>query len=457
MIITKNINHKGRAYRAITDDTRLFKSKGEVDGFLTHEILCVRSKQNKAFFTPSLCLDSVQIIESCDLGEVFIESAKAPQIIGITGTNGKTTTAAMIYSLLLDCGFRVGLLGTRGFFVNDELIKPKGLTTPCVLELYENLGICVQHQCDFFVMEVSSHAIVQDRIAGLNFALKILTNITSDHLDYHKDLEEYRAIKNSFFIGEGLKLLNADDPYGVCKDHDVFYYGIEKKGHLGVDAYALENGIDAHLTWVKGRDRDQCRIDTHLYGKYNLYNILASMSALKILTQKPLDEIARALSNFGGVSGRMEVVHQNPLVIVDFAHTHDGMQQIFESFSKQVIVVVFGAGGDRDASKRPKMGVIAQRYAQRIYLTSDNPRSENPRKIIEDILSGMNQAKSGQSIEVYEDRQEAITKALDSIQENEVLLILGKGDEDYQIIGDRKIHFDDREVVREYFKNKGLS
>lgn len=476
MIIVKNINYKGRAFRAITDDTRIFAQPSKVDlstlfpidsvnstestcmSLSTHEILCVRSKQNKDYFTSSI--DPDQIIESQDLREIFMSGpeAKAPQIVGITGTNGKTTTAAMIYSLLLDCGYRVALLGTRGFFINDQCVKPKGLTTPCVLELYENLSLSIQHQCDFFVMEVSSHAIIQERIAGLDFALRILTNITSDHLDYHGSIEEYRAVKNSFLSGMGIKILNADDPYAQCTDSEVFYYGIEKRGHLSVDVYALENGIDAHLSWWRrtkeGQEKEQCSIDTHLYGKHNLYNALAAITALKILTKKPLDAIALALNNFGGVSGRMEVVSTHPLVIVDFAHTHDGMQQIFESFNKQKISVVFGAGGDRDKTKRPKMGAMAQRYAQKIYLTSDNPRSENPSVIIEDILSGMQKAKGGQSIEVYEDRKEAIINALRSLGDDAVLLILGKGDEDYQIIGTRKIHFDDREVVREYLNSK---
>lgn len=476
MIIAKNINHKGRAFRAITDDTRIFVQPGRVDlstlspvdsvdlaqseriSLSPSEILCVRSKQNESYFTPSIKPD--QIIESQDLHKVFMSGfeVQAPQIVGITGTNGKTTTAAMIYSLLLDCGYRVALLGTRGLFINDQCIKSKGLTTPCVLELYENLNLSMQHQCDFFIMEISSHAIIQERIAGLDFALRILTNITSDHLDYHGSVEEYRAIKNSFLAGGGIKILNADDPYAQCVDPEVFYYGIEKKGHLSVDAYALENGIDAHLSWWrrtdKGQEKEQCSLDTHLYGKHNLYNALAAITALKILTQKPLDSIALALNNFGGVSGRMEVVNTHPLVIVDFAHTHDGMQQIFESFNKQDISVVFGAGGDRDKTKRPKMGAMAQRYAQKIYLTSDNPRSENPSAIIEDILSGMQEAKQGQSIEVHEDRKKAITHALSSLEDNAVLLILGKGDEDYQIIGERKIYFDDREIVREYFNDK---
>ncbi|TLD90542.1 UDP-N-acetylmuramoyl-L-alanyl-D-glutamate--2,6-diaminopimelate ligase [Helicobacter sp. MIT 03-1614] len=459
MIIKKNVSYKDRSFIALTDDTRVIESllKGEGDKFGlqkdtdTDKVLFVKNKQNKNFITPQIA-QSCSMVESYELNDILMAnfSHNSPNIVGITGTNGKTTTAAIIYSILLDLGFNVALLGTRGFFINEHRIKPKGLTTPSMLELYENLCIAMEQKCNFFIMEVSSHAIEQERIAGLDFALKILTNITSDHLDYHKSVEEYRRIKNSFFEGEGRKLLNADEPYIYCTDKAAYFYGIEKKGNLSVDVYALENGIDGYISW---RERDyktneQSAIQAHLYGKHNLYNTLAAIGAVKILTQEPLERIAEALEHFGGVSGRMEVVHNMPLVIVDFAHTYDGMYQIFESFRHCKIAVVFGAGGDRDKSKRPKMGACAQQFAHKIYITSDNPRTESPKSIIEDILSGM---QDGEYVFVEADRKKAIYMALESLESDEVLLILGKGDEDYQIIGNEKIYFDDREVVRNYF------
>lgn len=450
MIIEKNINHNGKIFKILTDDTRVWDSADKV---IREEILLVRSKQNAAFIPSDFPQNN--LIESYNLSKVLLDSipGKNPRIVGITGTNGKTTTAAIIYSLLLDLGYKVALLGTRGFFINDKTIKPKGLTTPSVLELYENLSMAKSEQCDFFVMEVSSHAIIQERIAGLNFELKILSNITSDHLDYHKSVEEYRRVKNSFFEGEGLKLINADEKYAICKDVGAFYYGVEKKGHLSVGAYALESGIDAHIAWRDNKkcSQESCALQTYLYGKHNLYNALAGIAAVKILTNKPLSDIAKAMENFAGVSGRMEVVHTKPLVIVDFAHTYDGMKQIFESFRHQKIAVVFGAGGDRDKSKRPKMGSCAFEYADKLYITSDNPRSENPAEILRDIANGLPKDYGAKFVVMEIDRKKAIVQALSDLQENEVLLILGKGDEDYQIIGENKIHFDDREVVRAYY------
>lgn len=446
MIIKKNISHNGNIFKILTDDTRVWDN---ADKATKEEVLLVRSKQNATFIPSDFPQNN--LIESDNLSKVLLDSipGENPRVVGITGTNGKTTTAAIIYSLLLDLGYKVALLGTRGFFVNENTIKPKGLTTPSVLELYENLSIAKAKDCDYFIMEVSSHAIVQERIAGLKFELKILTNITSDHLDYHKNVEEYRRVKNSFFEGEGLKLINADEKYAQCKDIGVFYYGVEKKGHLSVGAYALESGIDAHIAWVDSQE--SCALQTYLYGKHNLYNALAGIAAVKILTNKPLCEIAQAMENFGGVSGRMEVVHTKPLVIVDFAHTHDGMKQIFESFRHQRIAVVFGAGGDRDKSKRPKMGACAFEYADKLYITSDNPRSENPNEILQDIANGLPKEYGRKFVSMEVDRKKAIIQALNELQKNEVLLILGKGDEDYQIIGEKKIYFDDREVVRAYY------
>ncbi|WP_034326554.1 MULTISPECIES: UDP-N-acetylmuramoyl-L-alanyl-D-glutamate--2,6-diaminopimelate ligase [Helicobacter] len=500
MIFTKNIKHRGKVYNALTDDTRV------IEAFLSNQVaqdeklkldslLLVKTKQNTPFVAKlqehialqstegdlesnvdsmdsqgdevskkgKVCVDSkglmktpcsqIHIIEANELYDVLFAKS-AMQIVGITGTNGKTTTAAIIYSILLDLGYKVALLGTRGFFANDKQIRQKGLTTPGLLELYEDLCIAQEESCDFFIMEASSHAIEQERVAGLKFALKILTNITSDHLDYHKSIEEYRRVKNSFFEGEGAKLLNADEPHARCADKEAFYYGVEKRGHLNVSAYALESGIDAHIVWQHKNEVDKSAIEAHLYGKHNLYNILAGIAGVKILTHTSLESIAATLGNFGGVGGRMEVVHTKPLVIVDFAHTHDGMKQIFESFRHQKLAVVFGAGGDRDKSKRPKMGACAAYYAHKIYITSDNPRTESPQSIIDDILNGIERSEC---VCVEINRKEAIHRALDELADDEVLLILGKGDEDYQIIGTQKIHFDDREVVRDYFKKSNAS
>ncbi|MDO7253747.1 UDP-N-acetylmuramoyl-L-alanyl-D-glutamate--2,6-diaminopimelate ligase [Helicobacter cappadocius] len=447
MKIQKRIEYNGKIYNFLSDDSR--------DVINNSDSLFVHTKQNSSFVN-EVKKHKLDILQARDLKKYF---KMTPKIIGITGTNGKTTTAAIIYSILLDMGYLVALLGTRGFFINDKEIKPKGLTTPSILELYEDIEHAAQLECEYFVMEVSSHAIEQERIEGLDFLAKILTNITSDHLDYHKTLEEYIRIKNSFFADEGIKIINRDENKALYNPINSYSYAINSKANLCVSAYSPKKGIHAHIIWresLRENHFEETFVDSSLYGVHNLYNILGAITCVKIITQRPLEEIATKLENFAGVSGRMEVVSQSPLIIVDFAHTHDGMKQIFESFKSKNISVVFGAGGDRDKSKRSKMGECASSYAQKIYITSDNPRSEDPQSIIEDILKGIPENLAHPIITTI-DRKKAIQKAIDDLEDNDVLLVLGKGDETYQIIGNQKIHFDDREIIREYLNpRKGI-
>ena len=384
--------------------------------------------------------------------ELKSHSKTMPKIIGITGTNGKTTTACCIYSLLLSLGFKVALLGTRGFFINDKQILPKGLTTPTLLELYNDIKIALDYHCDYFIMEVSSHAIAQNRIEGLDFALKILTNITADHLDFHKNIEEYERVKNSFFSDESVKLINKDSKNARFNVINTWTYGIENSANLALSAYSLKDSISGHIIWndFKNKTKEESMFSSILVGKYNLYNILASIAAVKILNPNiELKNITAALDDFGGVEGRAQVVWNNPLVIVDFAHTADGMKNIFEAFIGQKIKVLFGAGGDRDKTKRPKMGEIASIFATKIYLTSDNPRSENKEAIIADILSGI---KNTDKVVIEADRARAIALALSELNGDEILLILGKGDESYQIIGEDKIPFSDKIEVEHFYQ-----
>lgn len=445
MKIQKQIHYNDKEYHFLSDDSR--------EVLADSSVLFVHTKQNTSF-ADEIKKQNKDILDAQDLKKYFNIN---PKIIGITGTNGKTTTAAIIYSILLDMNYKVALLGTRGFFANDKELKPKGLTTPGILELYENIEYASSLGCEYFVMEVSSHAIEQERIKGLDFVAKILTNITSDHLDYHKTLQEYIRVKNSFFTDEGIKIINRDEGKAYFNPTNAYTYALNSKANLSVSAYSPKQGINAHITWrenPKDKDYEEAFIESSLYGIHNLYNILAAISCVKAITKKPLGKIASTLENFGGVSGRMEVVSESPLIIVDFAHTHDGMKQIFESFKSRKISVVFGAGGDRDKSKRPKMGACAYEYAQKIYITSDNPRTEEPSSIIENILEGI-PTNPTHTIISEVDREKAIQKAIDEIENDEVLLILGKGDETYQIIGNEKIHFDDREIIRNYlhFKN----
>ncbi|MGX3012237.1 UDP-N-acetylmuramoyl-L-alanyl-D-glutamate--2,6-diaminopimelate ligase [Helicobacter sp. 23-1044] len=377
--------------------------------------------------------------------------AHSPKIIGITGTNGKTTTASCIYSMLLTLGFKAALIGTRGVFINDSQVAPKGLTTPTLLELYHFIHLASLQNCDFVIMEVSSHAIAQKRIEGLDFALKILTNIQSDHLDFHKTLQNYIDTKNAFFADSALKLINKDCDLARFNVENAYTYGIENVANLKVEAYCARPNIHALILWNNFRTKksENANVKSCLTGKYNLYNIIAAISAVRlVLADLSLEQIADSLNEFGGVEGRMQVVNQNPLVVVDFAHTAEGMQNIFEAFLGAKIVVVFGAGGNRDKTKRPKMGKVAEIYAQKIYLTSDNPRDEKAENIIAEILGGI---KNKEKVITQANRKNAIISALEGLKSDEILLILGKGDETYQIIGSEKIPFDDRQIVRDFY------
>jgi UDP-N-acetylmuramoyl-L-alanyl-D-glutamate--2,6-diaminopimelate ligase len=369
------------------------------------------------------------------------------QLIGITGTNGKTTTAALIYSILLDLGFSVAMQGTRGFFINGEQLEAKSLTTPMLLEGYAHIDQAAKAGCDFFVMEVSSHAIEQERIAGLGFALKIHTNITGDHLDYHGSFENYRAVKNSFFADEGLKLINRDDPALECNMAGARSYALESAATFKVEAYSPLNGLSGVLTF--GQERALFYSD--LVGVFNLYNIAAAIGAVKLLTDRGLQTICDQVENFGGVSGRMERVSDDPAVVIDFAHTADGIEKALSSLAPAACVALFGAGGDRDRTKRPLMGQAAARWAKRIILTSDNPRHEDPEAIIDEIAAGI---PKGVALQIEADRAKAITQALENLADDEILVILGKGDETAQIVGDVSHPFSDKEQVLKYLKER---
>ncbi|OIP53398.1 MAG: UDP-N-acetylmuramoyl-L-alanyl-D-glutamate--2,6-diaminopimelate ligase [Helicobacteraceae bacterium CG2_30_36_10] len=400
----------------------------------------VLTTQNEKYLQNAKDNNAHSIVNIEDIAELF--GTDKIKIIGITGTNGKTTTASAIYSFLLDLGYKVAMQGTRGLFMNDEAVEGKSLTTPSVLNTYKHIYQAVLAGCEYFIMEVSSHAIVQKRVEGLNFALKILTNITQDHLDYHKTLAEYISVKNSFFQDAGKKLINKDESKASFNIKNTFTYGIENPATYRLMAYSLNNassGIIQHFQAI-------VPFTASLHGFFNLYNLMAAIGAVHILTGRKLEEVAEVVDNFAGVSGRMEQVCESPNVIVDFAHTPDGMQQVLNALKEKELLVVFGAGGDRDRIKRPMMGRVAASLAKKIYITSDNPRNEDPELIIEDILSGI-EDKSNVTVEL--NRKKAIQMALNDQEETQVVVILGKGDEAYQIIYDQKFPFDDREVVRE--------
>ena len=417
-------------YKYVTENSQ------ECDG----ETAFVLTNQNEKYLQNAKDNGAHSIIKIQEIAHLFgIDKIK---IVGITGTNGKTTTASAIYSFLLDLGYKAAMQGTRGLFMNDKVCEGKTLTTPSVLNTYKHIYQAVEAGCEYFIMEVSSHAIVQKRIEGLNFELKILTNITQDHLDYHKTIEDYIYVKNSFFQDESKKLINKDEPRAKFNFKNTYTYGIENPSTYRLMAYSLNNGSSGIIQHFQ----EIVPFTASLHGFFNLYNLMAAISATHLLTDKKLEEIADVVDNFAGVSGRMEQVCAAPNVIVDFAHTPDGMQQVLNALKEKELLVVFGAGGDRDTLKRPLMGRIAASLAKKVYITTDNPRHENPDAIVNDILEGI-EDKTNVIVEL--NRKKAIEMALDAQGSEEVVVILGKGDESYQLIYDEKFPFDDREVVRE--------
>jgi UDP-N-acetylmuramoyl-L-alanyl-D-glutamate--2,6-diaminopimelate ligase len=393
---------------------------------------------NKRFVDDAKAMGCEEFIYDYELNKYFDFSTI--KIIGITGTNGKTTTSAAIYSILLDLGYKVALQGTRGFFINDKREEEYSLTTPMQLDIYAHIQKAIKQGCEYFVMEVSSHALAQNRIAGLNFALKVITNITRDHLDFHKTIEEYIEIKNRFLSDESMKLVNKDDKNIKYNIKNCYSYGLENPSTYKVSAYSLQNGIHVMMDHFM----QKCSFSSPMMGLFNIYNLSAAVASVHLLTKLELDTICEVVENFAGVSGRMQIVSNDPLIIIDFAHTPDGMDEVLKSFPSYDIITVFGAGGNRDREKRPLMGKVASRYSKHIIVTSDNPRFEDPDLIANDILKGI---KDKTNVIVELNRKEAIKKAIELYNENSVILILGKGDEEYQIIYDQKIPQKDYNIV----------
>jgi len=416
-------------YRFLTDDTSV----------LDDQTLFLKTAQNSHYYEN---LDTKpDFITSKEL--ISIWGLEKMKVVGVTGTNGKTTVTAAIYSFLLDLDEKPALQGTRGLFAEDKRIEEKSMTTPSILETLHNMKQTMDLGCNYFIMEVSSHAIDQKRIEGLIFALKVHTNVTSDHLDYHGTVEEYRRVKSLFFADESPKLLNKDDIKNITYNPiGAQSYGVDEPATFKVQAFALLHGITAGIKHLQ----TEATFHSPMVGLFNLFNLMAAVGSVVMLTGRKVEEVCEVVENFAGVAGRMEVVSRDPLVIVDFAHTDDGIHAVLESMKDRDISVVFGAGGNRDKEKRPRMGAAAGRYANKIYVTSDNPRDEVPEMILEDILLGLH---GKDHVVATPDRRLAIKMALDALENNEVLLILGKGDEDYQEIKGVKHPFDDREVVRE--------
>ena len=427
-----DFNEKGYDY--ITDDTTKLDEK----------TLFLKTSQNSSYYKK--LEQKYDFITPSELMSIW--SLENLKVVGVTGTNGKTTVTAAIYSFLLDLGEKPALQGTRGLFAQESRLEERSMTTPSIFETLYNMKQSLALECNYFIMEVSSHAIDQNRIEGLKFSLKVHTNVTSDHLDYHGTVEEYRRVKSLFFADATPKLLNKDDIKNITYNPiGAKSYGVDEPATYKVQAFSLLHGITAGIKYMQ----EEASFHSPMVGIFNIFNLMAAIGSVEMLTARPIQEICDVVENFAGVSGRMEVISREPLIIVDFAHTADGMFQVLNSIKDKDISVVFGAGGDRDKSKRAKMGSVAGKFAKKIYVTSDNPRSEIPEMILEDILKGL---YGKDFVTATPDRKLAIKMAIDDLEDSDALLILGKGDEDYQEIKGVKYHFDDREVVRDILNSK---
>jgi len=390
--------------------------------------------------------------------------------IGVTGTNGKTTTTYLIERIWADAGVAAGVIGTIETRYAGESFPMSG-TTPGVLELQQILRDMVEAGTERCVMEVSSHALDQGRVKGCSFRTAIFTNLTQDHLDYHGTMEAYESAKGLFFSRLGntysddprertYAVLNADDEasarFAKMTAAEVLTYGIEKKA----DLQASEVRITAGGTSFKlDSFRGSRHVKLKLVGKFNVYNALAALGAA-LCEGIGLDEAITSLERIGGVPGRVEPVDagQEYAVIVDYAHTPDGLENVLNTVKELAtgkVICVFGCGGDRDRTKRPIMGRIASELSDKIIVTSDNPRTEDPALIIRDIEAGLKGA--GVSRDRYElepDRRAAIEKAVEMASPGDVVLIAGKGHEAYQIVGDVTYDFDDRLEAKEAIRSR---
>ncbi|MEO1253652.1 MAG: UDP-N-acetylmuramoyl-L-alanyl-D-glutamate--2,6-diaminopimelate ligase [Bacteroidota bacterium] len=375
------------------------------------------------------------------------------KVVGITGTNGKTTCATLLYELFKGLGYTVGLLSTVENKINDRILGAN-YTTPDAVQLNELLAQMEHEGCTHCFMEVSSHALVQHRVTGISFTGGVFTNISHDHLDYHKTFDEYIAAKKLLFDGlssEAFAVVNIDDKRGTVMlqntKADKFKMGIRGMADFRVriihnTLQGLELNFDGTDVWFK------------LIGEFNAYNLLTAY-AVAILLDEEKEDVLSGLSTTSGASGRFEKVDNNVnvMAIVDYAHTPDALENVLKTIDElrtknEQLVTVVGCGGDRDKMKRPKMADIASRYSNKVILTSDNPRTEDPRQILEEMRAGIPKSKE-RNVMVIEDRKEAIRTACNLVSDEDIVLVAGKGHETYQEINGVRHHFDDREILKE--------
>lgn len=384
----------------------------------------------------------------------FGNPSKKLKLIGVTGTNGKTSTTYMIKQILETLGHKVGLIGTIQNMIGEEVI-PASNTTPNAYELNALFADMAEKGCDYAVMEVSSHALDQCRVFELDFEAAIFTNLTQDHLDYHITMENYLEAKKKLFKMCKVAIINSDDQYAerIAEGLDCKVVTYSTGNNSTYSAKGINYRPDSvNYELLSANILQHIKVNTG--GKFTVYNSLASLCCM-IELGFDVKQSAEALKLLQGVKGRAEVVptNRNFTVIIDYAHTPDGLKNILTTFKeckKNRLTVVFGCGGDRDKTKRPIMGNIASRFADNVIVTSDNPRTENPTAIIEDILEGLEGLPT--PYKVIENRIEAIKYAIATARTDDIIVLAGKGHETYQILSTGKIHLDEREIVAEALK-----
>ena len=427
-------------------------------------IVSPQALQNNPPTNGAIVVSAADMTKACaQLAAAFYgHPGKKLKLVGVTGTNGKTTTSHLVEFFLRQADLSVALMGT--LYTRWPGFEQTALhTTPFAVELQEQLAAAVNAGCEFGSMEVSSHALAQGRVLGCEFEVGVFTNLTQDHLDYHRDMEDYFAAKALLFTPEYLKgraIINADDAYGqrliasLSISERVWSYSVNNhSADLYMSNLMYEpNGVSGMLHTPTGN----VAFRSPLVGQYNLENLLAAVGAVLHLGID-LHLVAAAIPQFPGVPGRMERVlspEEEITVIVDYAHTPDSLENLLKAarpFIPGKMICVFGCGGDRDRTKRPKMGKIAAELADIAVVTSDNPRTEDPERILQDVLAGI--PDTAQPIVIC-DRATAIRTAILQAQPGDGVLLAGKGHEDYQILGTEKIHFDDREHAREALQER---
>lgn len=378
--------------------------------------------------------------------------------VAVTGTNGKTSVTSILSHILREHHYNVGLIGTNGIFVNDQVLfeNLKTPTTPPPLDLQKIAYQLKENQAQYNVMEVTSHGLHYGRTKGINYQYRLFTNLTADHLDFHKTMDEYFKAKSLLFSEA------SEDEYCLLNKDSAYYMQLSKVCTGKVISYGLAEGADFRATNIELNetstlfdityDNETVRIESSLIGLFNISNLLAAITVSR-LEGIPLGKIKNYIKSFQGIAGRMErIVVDDKVIVVDFAHTPDALEnavQTLEEIKSKQLITVFGCGGDRDNSKRPVMGEIAERYSDKVIVTSDNPRTEDPNKVIQDIVAGM----SGE-VTTIADRRKAIHYAIEQAHAGDIILIAGKGHETTQIVGTEEFPFDDLQVAKECSKSK---